>query len=287
MVINLVILFAFLAMLSWGFGDFFIQKSVKKLGIVGSLAWIGVIGSIVLLPLVFKDFGLLKDSTNLIIIVGLGVLTFVSAIFDFKALKDGKLSVVDVVIEMELPITIALSFIFLNEVLSGKQLLIVLFIFVGVVLTAIKSFSHFKSKIEKGVFMALVAALFFGILNVAVGFSAKTISPILVIWGSWVVFTIISLVFIVARGEFKKFISQGVENGKLVLVTGVVDTFAWVFYALALEKSKISLVTAITESYPAVALFLGVMINKEKVALHQYVGAVIAIACSVLLSMTI
>lgn len=287
MAINLIIVFAFLAMLCWGFGDFFIQRSIKKVGSIESLAWIGIIGSVGLLPLVVKDLHLLQSSFNILLIVGLGIISFVSAIFDFKALKAGKLSVVDVVIEAELPITIALSFIFLKEILSTQQAIIILFILFGIVLTAIRSFSHFRSRIEKGVLLALIAAIFFGILNVSLGFSSKLISPILVIWGSWVVYTIITLVVIVYKKGFKKFIAHGSKNKKLLLITGVIDTAAWVFYALALSKAEISIVTAITESYPAIALFLGVWINKEKVLLHQYAGAVIAIVCSILLSMTI
>jgi drug/metabolite transporter (DMT)-like permease len=287
MVFNIIIFFAFTAMLSWGIGDFFIQRSIKKVGSIESLAWIGIIGSVGLFPFIIKDLPFLQNPINLLLIVGLGIISFVSAMFDFKALKAGKLSVVDVVMEAELPITIALSFIFLKEVLSTKQSIVILFILLGIILTAIRSFSHFKSRIEKGVVLAFIAAIFFGILNVSLGFSSKLISPLMVIWGSWVVYTVITLAVIAYKKGFKKFVVHGSENKKLILTTGIVDTVAWVFYALALAKAEVSIVTAITESYPAIALFLGVWINKEKILLHQYAGAIIAIVCSVLLSMTI
>src|SRR3972149_4886431 len=121
MALNLIIVFAFLAMLFWGFGDFFIQRSIRKVGNVETLAWIGVIGTIGLFPFVLKDIPLLLNPVNSVFIIGLGVITFIAAMFSFKALKDGKLSVVDVVLEVELPITIALSFIFLGETLTTKQ----------------------------------------------------------------------------------------------------------------------------------------------------------------------
>lgn len=285
--VSIVIVFAFAAMLSWGFGDFFIQRSIRKIGGIETLAWIGLIGSIGLLPFVFKEISLLQNPSNLLLILGLGIISFASALFDFKALKEGKLSVTEVMLEAELPITIALSYIFLKEVLNTFQAIVILFILFGIILTAIKSFNHFRSRIEKGVVLAFIAAFLFGFLNVGIGFSSKLLSPLFVIWGSWAVYTVLCLVIIFFQGGSRKFFSQGLKNKRLILIIGVIDTLAWIFYAFALSKSEVSIVTAITESYPAIALILGVWVNKEKVLLHQYFGAAIAIVCSVLLSMTI
>ncbi len=90
------ILFAFGAMLFWAFGDFFIQKCTRKIGDVEALAFIGIIGAIGLIPFIIKDFHLLASLPNLILLLFLGVLTFVAALFDFEALRKGKLSVVDI-----------------------------------------------------------------------------------------------------------------------------------------------------------------------------------------------
>ncbi len=65
---------------------------------------------------------------------------------------------------------------------------------------------------------------------------------------------------------------------------GIYDTLAWTFYALAVSQSSVSLTTAVTESYPAIGMFLGIVINKEKIVRHQLVGGIIAIACSVILA---
>lgn len=66
----------------------------------------------------------------------------------------------------------------------------------------------------------------------------------------------------------------------LVLGMGVIDTVAWILFAIAVRNNELAITVAITESYPAIGLMLGVMINKEKVALHQYAGAVLAVAAS-------
>jgi uncharacterized membrane protein len=71
----------------------------------------------------------------------------------------------------------------------------------------------------------------------------------------------------------------------LILTMGVFDTAAWTFYALATFRGEISIITAITESFPAIAIMLGITVNKEKVVWHQYVGVAAALAFSFVLAM--
>jgi len=44
--------------------------------------------------------------------------------------------------------------------------------------------------------------------------------------------------------------------------------------------NELAVTVAITESYPAIGLILGVAVNREKVAKHQYLGATIAVGAS-------
>lgn len=66
---------------------------------------------------------------------------------------------------------------------------------------------------------------------------------------------------------------------------GIFDTLAWLLYAFAVESKEIALTIAITESYPAVALFLGLWLNREKINWHQYCGAALALGASVWLGL--
>ena len=80
---NIGILAAFGALFCWGFGDFFIQRTTRKIGNLESLAFIGIIGAIGLLPFVFNDLPLLFSLRNLMILLVLGIVTFIAAILDF------------------------------------------------------------------------------------------------------------------------------------------------------------------------------------------------------------
>ncbi len=65
--VNISIFAAIGAMLSWGFGDFIIQKGIKKIGDMEVLAWIGVFGSIGLIPFVWRDLSVVLERSNFLI----------------------------------------------------------------------------------------------------------------------------------------------------------------------------------------------------------------------------
>lgn len=271
---------AFCAMLCWAFGDFLIQKSTRKIGDLESLAFIGVIGTLGLIPLMIKDFNLIFSKSSLILLLVLGIITFIAAIIDFEALKIAKLSTADIIMELELPITITLGYVFFKEALSSIQFIIIAFIFVGILLVATESLAHWKIKWEKGVLMSILAAIGMGLTNFLTSASSRNVSPIMAVWAPWFIFTIFCLVLIYKRKGFPKLLHDASKFKWLVLAMGIIDTAAWIFYSFAVEIEHVGIMTAITESYPAVAVLLGVWLNKEKVNWHQYLGAAMAIGAS-------
>ncbi len=265
-------------------GDFLIQKSTRKIGSLESLTVIGIVGTIALIPLMIKDLPLLFSGPNLILLLVLGVMTFIAAMVDFEALRIAKLSTADVIMELELPITIVLGYIFFHEGLSPLQFFIVSLIFVGIILVATESFAHWKLKWERGVFLSLLAAIGMGLINFLTSASSRTISPIMAVWAPWFIFTLFCLAILYKRREFPRFIKNASRFRGLLLWMGIIDTAAWIFYSYAVVDQNVGLITAITESYPAVAMVLGVWINNEKINWHQYVGAGVAIIASVSLA---
>lgn len=278
------LIFAFLAMLCWAFGDFFIQKCTRKIGDIECLAFIGIIGSIMVFPFAVKDFHLLFSLQNLFLLVIFSVITFIAAVFDFEALKKGKISVVDVVLEIELPVTIILGIFLFGESLSLGQMGVISLIFVGIILIAIKSFSHFKGKLEKGVFLTFLAAIFMGVVNISMAYSGRNISPLITIWSIWFITGIFSIIFLIKKRTLIKTAKDSRKYWKIILTMGIFDTLAWLFFVFATLKSEISVIIAITESYPALAIFLGVWFNHEKINWHQYVGAALALGASITLA---
>ncbi len=291
MEIEFFLLAAFGAMICWGVGDFLIQKSVRRIGDLESLAFIGLIGAIGLAPFIFTQVHLIFSLQNILVLLLLGVITFIGAVFDFEALRQGKLSVVEVIIELELPITIVLAFLLFGEVVSLFQLLLIVPIFFGIILMAVetkhlKNFNVFK-RLEKGVVLALAAAVGMGAINALTGFSAREISPLMAIWVPWVVIAVVCFVILAQKGMLLKTFKRAGAVKWLVIGTGIADTFAWLFYAFSVSSYNLGIITAITESYPAIAIFLAVAINHEKIQRHQWAGAFITIVASVGLASTL
>jgi drug/metabolite transporter (DMT)-like permease len=283
---NIALIGAIAAMLCWGAGDFLIQRSARKIGDIEALAWIGIIGVIGLLPFVMKDLMHLSLMQNLILLIILGVVTFVAAIFDFEALKEGKISVIDMVLSLELPFTIMFGIFFLEERLTLLQFLLIVVLMWGV--SMISMSGSIRLKIERGVWLAVAAAVCMALVNFLTAVSAMQISPLMAVWFPWLVFTILCLAIIWRRNRgLHHFKDHVKEHYAMILGMGIFDTAAWLFYAYALTAGDLSIITAITESYPIIAMMLGLTIGGERITHKQYGGAGIAIVASVILALTL
>jgi drug/metabolite transporter (DMT)-like permease len=279
--IDIDILAALGAMIAWGFGDFIIQKATRVIGDMEALAWIGVVGTIGMLPFVWHDFALVATRSNFLVLLLLGVINFAVGIVNFEALKRGKISVIEVIIVAELPVAVLLGIFFLGESLSFFQALLVALVFLGIILIAAEPGAIKKRHfIEKGAILALIAAAGYGLIDFLTAVGAKTVSPLLTIWFAWATFTVICLVYMAWSGGLRRFFKNAGRHAPLIIGMGLIDTFAWVLFAFAVRSNELAITVAITESYPAIGLILGVAVNREKVVAHQYLGAAIAVIAS-------
>jgi drug/metabolite transporter (DMT)-like permease len=281
------IIFAFGAMLFWGIGDFFIQRSTRKVGDVEALFFIGLFGTVVLFPFIIKDIpSLFQSKSTLFIFILLAVINLVASLFNLEAYRVGKLAVVDSIIEIELLVTMLLAVIIAKEVISIWQLIFCLALFVGIVLVGYSG----KTKIsilEKGVIIALLAAIGLGTVNFLIGTLVLKSSPLFVIWFVWFMSTIPCFIYAVRKNGFTNMVNDIKESFKLLLAEGFFDTGAWIFFAYAMVYLPIAIATSITESYPAIAVLLGIFVNREVIKKHQLIGIILALTCTLLLSQTV
>jgi drug/metabolite transporter (DMT)-like permease len=277
------LLLAFGAMLSWGVGDFLIQRTVKRIGTLETLAWITGSSAVIMIPVIIYR-GISLTPNDIIMLALLGVVTFVSGLLDFKALSIGKLSVMETIMAIELPLTIMLGVIAFNERLSGGQWLLVLMIFIGIILVSVNFKNlHHRDFLEKGTIIAIISGIVFALVNFFSADLAKTIDPMMAIWFPWLACGTISFIYIsrFKKRHFRQFVKKSYQHWKLIAWVSAVDLAAWLFYAFAVEKEELSITIAITESYIVIALILGVIINKEKIRPLQYLGAALAIIGSI------
>ncbi len=280
------ILFAFIALISWGFGDFFIQKSTRVVGSWKSLFFIGIVGLVGLFPFVKQDLMFL-DGGDFLLLGLLGLVVVFAALFDFEALRRGKISIVEPVIGLELPITVGLSVVLANESLSILQFLLIGVVFLGIVLAVIEHKGHVKyNKIifERGVILAGVGSMGMALTNFLVGVSSQDISPIVTIWFSHSLLAIICGGFIFLKGEFGSIVSGFKANPRIIIGQSVLDNVAWLSFAVSTTYIPIAIATTISESYIALAVLLGLFVGHERLKTHQVAGVFIAMTGVVILS---
>ncbi len=285
---NIGLLAVLAAVIFWGFGDFFIQRTTRRIGIVESLLFIGIIGSVLLFPFVLPELPLIFSASNIFLsLFILGVMDIFVALVNMQAYKVGKLSVIDPILVLELPITIILGFALLKESMTASQIALSFLIFLGVFLISFRKMFSVKAVFEKGVILALITAISMGALNFVYGVVSRDTSPILAVWSAAVMDIIFCAAFLLITGRAGGLIKDFRKNRKIIFAEGIFDNLAWAFYSIAMVSLPISLTTAMVESYPALAVLLGIHFNKEKINLPQKFGIGLTIISASVLGLTI
>lgn len=289
MAINLGIIFAIGAMLGWGVGDFLIEKSTRKIGNAVSLFFITFFGSIILLPLVWIDIQNLFvnefNNQEFWVIICAGIFALVASLFDFEALRIGKISVVEPVYAVEIVLTVLVTGIFIDEWLTSTQTILALAVILGIFLVSIKSLSQLrKFRLEKGILFALAAALFMAGENFFTGFGARLTSPLTVNWAANTIISAVMLIYLARTKQIKTIVPKLRSNWGLVTKVSSIDNLAWISFSYSALYIPIGLSVAISESYIGLAALLGLFLNKEKFKLHQFAGIGVAIVAVITLS---
>ncbi|MEK7627938.1 MAG: DMT family transporter [Patescibacteria group bacterium] len=275
---HLGILYACIAMIGWGLGDFFIQKATRIIGIYKALFFICISSTVILFPFIGDEISVrtFEDYQSLALLSGI---IFVYALFLFQALKRGKISVVESVVALELPITVGLGVFVNGESLSVHQFIIFFAIFAGVILATtprLDNLRYHRHIFEKGVLLAFVSAFLSALTNFYIGTYSQSMSPLFVIWATHGMLAALCGVYIIVRGEVRSLMQDIRAHPYIILAQTFFDNMAWISYAYATSIISISITVMISESYIVLAALLGYFVGREKLSRHQVLGACIA-----------
>jgi len=273
-------------MLSWGIGDFFIQKSTRKLGDWETLFVITLFGTLILIPFVYRSlFLVLSDSRSLYVLVGSALLLTAAAVFEFESFRRGKMSVVEPMLPFEIPAASVLAFVLLGDRITSLQFGLIVTLIVGLFLVSFRgrvfSLRYF---VERGVFLGLLGAGLMGAADFLLGWGSRIADPLTANFVLNVVMVLCSGAVIVATGRSKRLLSDIRENRGVILIMSISDNVAWVGYAFAMSIIPIAIATGLSEASCIVAVLLGIFINREKLQRHQSVGLIIALASAIILA---
>ncbi len=279
------LVFAFGAMMLWGFGDFLIQRTTRKLGDWETLFVLDLIGMVILAPFVYADLPLLLSSATLWLLIIAALVLHAAAILNFEAMKKGKLAVVEPMFAVEVPVAAVLAFSFLGEGLGLVEILLVGLLTLGLVLVSMKS-HHFNRKawLERGVILAIAGSIFMGAANFTIGLGSRISTPLLAIWFTSIVSVVVTFYYLASKARLRKFSRDVRRSPKTLFTMGVVDNLAWLAFAYGLTLAPIAIVVALSESYIAIAALFGLLINREALRMHQKEGMIVALASAVLLA---
>jgi len=254
------------------------------MGNVESLFFICAFAAIVMLPFVFGDFHKLNGHTvwPLVIVI---LVTFIAAGVNFQAFKIGKISVVETVLGIELPLTLLFSMIFKGERITIYQALLVLAVFWGVLLSVQEDFGlhiHFK---ERGTILALIGSINLALINVFMGIASIETSPLFANWSTSLVIALCLLAYMFYRKEKHYSLIEHLRKYPgLLLRLSLVDNGAWVAYSYGTLYIPVAIASTVSEGYIALAAALGIIVNKEKLKSHQMAGVFLAIGAIIILS---
>lgn len=273
------ILFAFIALFSWGFGDFLIQKSTRKFGDWLALFYICAFSVAALLPFVYKDLSaLMSNPKELVFLILVSIIILFAALFDFEAFKRGKISVIEPINALELPIAVLLATFILREPLTTGQQTFIVLLMIGIFLVATKSFTRLKKiHTERGVWLTVAATVAMGATNFLFGVGSREISPLMINWFTDLFILLATLGFLVYKSKFKEIVPDFKKNKKLILGVSLLDNAAWIAYAYSMVYIPIAVATGISESYIVLGALLGLFINKEKLQKQQWLGLAICV----------
>lgn len=286
---SLGIIAALIAMVCWGFGDFLIQRSTRKIGDWQTLFLITLFGTVALLPFVWHDLPIFFNSFDRTfwIIAGAGILLFVAALLEFEALKEGKISVIEPTWSLEIPAAAILASLVLSESLGAIQIIFMALLIIGLVMTSYRRGTIKKRFLfEKGVRISIVAALLMGATNFFVGWGARETSPLVINFAISLASLVGSSVFLFAKREIVATFRHVITLPTIVLPMMVLDNIAWIAFAYGMALAPIGITVALSESYIIIAVLLGIFVGREKLEEHQYIGLIVAVISAIILAVT-
>lgn len=278
---------AFVAMLCWGIGDFWIQKSTRKVGDLEALFFITAFGALVLLPFAYKNIpALFSEAMSTLTVLGiLCVVLLLAALLDFEALRVGKLSVVEPIWSFEVPIAGLLAFFLLGERVTAFQIFLIITLLVGLALVSLKKkFALKHLLLERGTLLAFAGAVMMGGANFFMGWFSRLNDPIMANFITDVFIAVVTGTILLASGRLQKFLADMRTNRTILLQMSVANKAAWVAFAFAMTLAPISIAVALSESYIIIAVLLGLAVNKERLAHHQKIGLVCAVLAAIVLA---
>lgn len=279
------ILPAIISYFGWGVGDIFGTIVTRKIGAYSTTFWAFVFRFMLVSLYVPFAVDLLKNINLQIIIINilLGFI-FIGAALSFnEALRIGNASLVGTISASFVGVVVILSIIFLGEKLTISQLISILVIFSGLILSSLSFGELKKRKIigNRANLLALLTMLGWGIYFTFIKIPVEHIGWF---WPNYITLSLFPFLYLF--GKAKKFTLKNVSVNRIyifLLVAVILVQLADFSFNFGISKGLTSVVAPIAGSYPTLFALLAFIIFKDKITRQQILGITITLVGIVLL----
>lgn len=276
------LLFGLLAALGWGIADFLVAHTGARIGERTVFAVAQPIGAVLLLAVLLERGVPLAPlvSTHVLVI---GLLGGVALLALYTALRMGPVAIASPIGATYGGIAAVFAIVVGGEQLGPIPLGGAAAITVGVVLVsadprAVQSALLERDSIRPTVGLAILAAIGLGASNYLLDALAVSVGPIAAVFGIRVVGSFIGAPFLRGIPSIPR-----VEYGPLLAV-GILDTGAFVAFALGISAARVAVVTPIASLFALVTVALARLILHERLTPAQWIGVALVIFGTPLLS---
>jgi drug/metabolite transporter (DMT)-like permease len=281
------VIFALGAALAWGAGDLgaaLVSRRVGSLATVLLVQLAGLAAILAVAALVRPAWSV--RGTDVALLVANGVVVAIAYVLHYRALELGPVALVSPLTSAYAVIPIALAWLVLGEGIDLGFVLGATLATAGVVLVTAdpRQFGEAAAMGRDGIPFALGAMTLFGVGTFILGVVSRHAG-----WLPTValgrVFTVVALapLFLVRRP------APGAAGGGVAaagLLVGVVDLFGIMAFARGAEVAALSVVAAVSATFPLIPFAGGLVLLRERPAISQALGVFAVVGGLVLLGLT-
>ena len=285
----MTIIFGLLSAFSYGLADFvggLAAKKVRALAVTTISFSFGLVIALVLSLAVGASYS--PETIQTSIFAGVSSAIAISCLY--AALALGPISIVSpltAVISAMIPVAIDVA---LGQALSGFAVFAVVLVLIAVVLVGFVPGEKVTLPSLPALIYSLGAGLGFAGIFIFLDATAKDsgLAPLVVMRTVGLALLLISLGYLAIKNKVS-FIEKNAFELKtlaLILVAGAGDVLGNVAFLIATREGALAIAAVLTSLYPVGTILLAWVILKERIALSQTVGIVMAIAACGLLAIS-
>ncbi|MFQ5508297.1 MAG: DMT family transporter [Leptospirillia bacterium] len=269
------LLFGALASLCWGIADFVARGVTRRVGGNYTLFMVLAGGGVgVTLYAVPRGLTPVTGSGQVLILVT-ALLALLGYMALYRAFKVGMLSVVSPIAAANAVIPVTLALIVLGERPLPWQYGGIVMVLTGVVLLSLQGGVPMPDHTrELGVTPAVICMVLFGLSLFGMKLAVEAASPETVAFSVRMIGIVVLGLVLIARGEMRM---PPPEVRAPLLLAGLLDAAAFVFFCEALTRTLLSLVAPISSTIPLVTVTLAWIYLHERLSRPQQIGLVLAV----------